>query len=84
VDPLADDILARQGSGGTGLVIVKKTGNAAACMYAELTQKGANAYFYCADSTGKAGFFTGTAAQLTATGANCNATNAVCPAATTG
>lgn len=84
VKPLADEILARQGSSGTGLVIVKKTGNTAACMYAELSQKGANAYYYCADSTGKAGFFTGTVAQLTATGANCNTANAVCPSSTTG
>jgi len=80
--PIVAEITAKSGA----FTYVKKASpvNSAMCMYATLSQKGADAYYYCADSTGKAGFFTGTAAQLTATGANCNTANAVCPAATTG
>ena len=82
--PIAAEILAKSGA---AVVVVKKTtapANTAMCMYATLSQKGANAFYYCVDSSGKAGFFTGTVAALTAAGANCNTTNAVCPAATTG
>ncbi|MEK7104248.1 MAG: type II secretion system protein [Patescibacteria group bacterium] len=55
------------------------TTGAAACMYAKLNAKAD--YYYCADSTGKAGFYTGTAIEGTG---NCNVTTAACPAGTSG
>mgnify|MGYP001618170500 CR=1 FL=1 len=60
-------------NGGT-LVVVKKTGNTAACMYAALNSGG----WYCADSGGLAG-----KAVLDPSGAAyCAVTNAVCPTVT--
>lgn len=74
MDQLHKDVQARQGTGGAGIVIVKKTGNSAACMYALLTAPASNTW-YCADSTGKAG----TTAVNPGGASYCATTNAVCP-----
>lgn len=60
------------------LSVVKRTDNLAACMYAPLSSK-AN-YWYCADSTGKAGY---TSTDPNTTG-NCVTATATCPPNTGG
>ena len=61
---------------GGSLVIVKNaaSGSTAACMYSQLTAK--TDYYYCADSSGKAGFATTSPAGA---GYCVNGTSAVCP-----
>ncbi len=58
------------------LNVIRKTDNSAACMYAKLTAK--DTYWYCADSTGKAGY-TSTNPNTT-----CVAATATCPTDITG
>ena len=62
------------------VVYTTPTSGADACIYAKLTVKAD--YYYCADSTGKAGFFSGTAAAMTT--ACGTAAAAACPASITG
>lgn len=72
---LNDEIVAKA-VGGTWSV-VKSTDNLAACMYAQLNAKAT--YYYCADSSGKAGFTT------TVPSTTCVSTGtATCPTDTTG
>ena len=67
--------IVAKAAGGTWSVI-KKTDNSVACMYAQLNAK--SSYWYCADSSGVAGFTT------TNPNTTCVAATATCPAGTSG
>ncbi|MDD5738751.1 MAG: type II secretion system protein [Candidatus Pacebacteria bacterium] len=79
--PIATELDSKANGGASGWVVyTTPTTGVAACIYATLNVK-AN-YFYCADSTGVAGFFSGTAAAMTA--ACGTAAAAACPTGTAG
>ncbi len=63
---------------GFNLFVTKKANNLGVCMYVVLTVK--PNYWYCADSTGKAGYTT----TYPATVNFCTVTNAVCPTVVSG
>jgi len=75
---LKAELDAKAGAANWQIYTITTTGSAA-CIYAKLTAKAD--YYYCADSTGKAGFYTGTAIEGTG---NCNVTTAACPTSITG
>ena len=71
---LGNEVLANS---GYKLFVTIKTGNTAACIYAKVIAPSVSSW-YCADSTGKAGYTTTYPATINF----CTVTNAICPAVT--
>ena len=71
--PLCDEVTAQ----GQTLNLVKNTASDDGCVYSKLNAK--DNYWYCADSTGRAGFVSSAAKDPGGTN-YCDGTTAVCPA----
>lgn len=72
--PLCDEVTANAPSDDTTLHLVKNTASDDGCVYAMLNAKAD--YWYCADSTGRAGFVSGTDPDGLSF---CDGITAVCP-----